>query len=59
MFLLAEIILLRRWMNEYETLVELHGHGKTAVLGEESVPVPLSPPQIPHALTWDQTRVLQ
>ena len=50
MVLFAEIILHRRWRNEYEALVELHGHRKTEVLGEKSVPVPLSPPQIPHAL---------
>jgi len=50
MLLFAEIILRRRWTNEYEALVELHGHGKTEVLGEKSVPVPLCPPQIPHRL---------
>jgi hypothetical protein len=31
--------------------------GKTEVLGEKPVPVPLSPPQIPHGLTRDRTRV--
>jgi hypothetical protein len=30
--------------------------GKTEVLGEEPVPVPLCPPQIPHGLTRDRTR---
>jgi hypothetical protein len=35
--------------------VELNWHGKTEVLGEKPVPVPLCPPQIPHGLTWDQT----
>ena len=32
---------------------------KSEVFGEKSVPVPLSPPQITHALAWDQTRVPQ
>jgi len=27
--------------------------GKTAVLVENSFPVPLCQPQIPHELTWD------
>jgi hypothetical protein len=31
--------------------------GKTEVLGEKAVPVPLCPPQISHGLTWDRTRV--
>jgi hypothetical protein len=30
--------------------------GKTEVLGEKPVPVPLCPPQIPHGLTRDRTR---
>jgi hypothetical protein len=30
--------------------------GKTEVLGEKPVPVPLFPPQIPHGLTRDRTR---
>ena len=30
--------------------------GKTEVLGEKLVPVPLCPPQIPHGLTWNRTR---
>jgi hypothetical protein len=30
--------------------------GRTEVLGEKPVPVPLCPPQIPHGLTQDQTR---
>jgi hypothetical protein len=30
--------------------------GKTEELGEKPVPVPLSPPQIPHGLTQVQTR---
>jgi hypothetical protein len=29
--------------------------GKTEVLGEKPVPVPLCPPQIPHGLARDQT----
>ena len=59
MLLFAEIILRRRWTHEYETLVELQGHGKNEVLGEKTVPVPLSSPQIPHALAWDQIRAPQ
>jgi len=31
--------------------------GKPEVLGEKTVPVPLSPPQISHWLTWYRTRV--
>jgi hypothetical protein len=30
--------------------------GKTEVLGEKPVPVPLCPPQIPHGLTRDRAR---
>jgi hypothetical protein len=30
--------------------------GKTGVLGEKPVPVPLCPLQISHALTWNRTR---
>jgi hypothetical protein len=30
--------------------------GKTEELVENAVPVPLNPPQIPHELTWAQTR---
>jgi hypothetical protein len=36
--------------------VEWNWQGKTEVLGEKPVPVPLCPPQIPHGLTRDQTR---
>jgi hypothetical protein len=36
--------------------VEWNWQGKTEVLGEKPVPVPLSPPQIPHGLTRDRTR---
>ena len=36
--------------------VELNWQGKTEVLGEKPVPVPLCPPQIPHGLIWDRTR---
>jgi hypothetical protein len=36
--------------------VEWKWQGKTEVLGEKFVPVPLCPPQIPHGLTRDQTR---
>jgi hypothetical protein len=36
--------------------VEWSWQGKTEVLGEKPVPVPLFPPQIPHGLTRDQTR---
>jgi hypothetical protein len=30
--------------------------GKTAALKDKTVPVPISPPQIPHALSWEQTQ---
>jgi hypothetical protein len=37
--------------------VEWNWHGKTEVLGEKPVPVPLCPPQIPPGLTRDRIRV--
>jgi hypothetical protein len=36
--------------------VEWNWQGKTEVLGEKPVPVPLCLPQIPHGLTRDRTR---
>jgi hypothetical protein len=36
--------------------VEWNWQGKTEVLGEKPVPLPLCPPQIPHGLTRDRTR---
>jgi hypothetical protein len=36
--------------------VEWNWQGKTEVLGEKPVPVPLCPPQIPHGLTLDRNR---
>jgi hypothetical protein len=36
--------------------VEWNWQGKTPVLGEKPVPVPLCPPQIPHGLARDRTR---
>ena len=36
--------------------VEWNWQGKPEVLGENPVPVPLCPPQIPHGLTRDRTR---
>jgi hypothetical protein len=36
--------------------VEWNWQGKTEVLGEKPVPVPLCPQQIPHGLTRDRTR---
>jgi hypothetical protein len=36
--------------------VEWNWQGKTELLGEKPVPVPLCPPQIPHGLTQDRTR---
>jgi hypothetical protein len=36
--------------------VEWNWQGKTEVLGEKPLPVPLCPPQIPHGLTWDWSR---
>jgi hypothetical protein len=38
-------------------VIEWFWLGKTYVLGEQPVPVPLCPPQISHTLSWDQTRV--
>jgi hypothetical protein len=35
--------------------MEWNWQGKTEVLGENTVPVPLCPPQIPHGLTRDRT----
>jgi len=36
--------------NEYGTLVEWYWQGKTEVLGEKPVPVPLCPPHISDGL---------
>jgi hypothetical protein len=36
--------------------VEWNWQGKTEILGEKPVPMPLCPPQIPHGLTRDRTR---
>jgi hypothetical protein len=38
------------------TPVEWNWQGKTEVLGEKPVPVPLCLPQIPHGLTQDRNR---
>ena len=35
-------------MDEYVAMVEWYWQGKTDVLGEKPVPVPLCPPQIPY-----------
>jgi len=48
-----------RWMNGYGALVEWYWQGKTEVLGEETVTVPLFPPPISHGLTWDRTPSLR
>jgi hypothetical protein len=39
--------------------VEWFWQGKSEVLGEEPVPVPPCPPQIPHGLVWDWNRASQ
>jgi hypothetical protein len=39
-----------------ETPVEWNWQGKTEVLGEEPIPVPLCPPQIPNGHTRDRNR---
>ena len=39
--------------------VEWHWQGKTKIPGENPVPVPLCPPQIPHGMTQDRTRALR
>lgn len=44
-------------MNEYETMVEWYSQGKTELLREKLVPVPIRPPQILHELARDRTRV--
>jgi hypothetical protein len=36
--------------------VEWYWEGKIEGLGGKPVPVPVSPPQIPHGLTWARTR---
>jgi hypothetical protein len=41
---------------EYGALVEWYWQGKPEELGEKPVPVPLSPPQIPHGLTRARTQ---
>jgi hypothetical protein len=38
-------------MNQNGAQVEWYWQGETEVLGDKSVPAPLCPPQIPHALT--------
>jgi hypothetical protein len=38
------------------TLLEWYWDGKSEVLEENTVPVPLCPTQIPHGLIWYQTR---
>jgi hypothetical protein len=43
----------------YGEPVEWNWQGKTEVLGEKPVPVPLCTPQISHGPTWDQTRGLR
>jgi hypothetical protein len=45
-----------RCMNEYGALVEWYWQGKTEVLGEKPVTVPLFPPQIWNEVAWDRTR---
>jgi hypothetical protein len=49
------IIIFRPFLSSGEP-VEWNWRGKTEVLGEKPVPVPLCPPQIPHALTSGRTR---
>jgi len=41
--------------DEYGAHVESWWQGKTKVLGENTVPVQLSPPQMSHGLIWDWT----
>ena len=53
---------LRRWLVFFSFFpcngapVDEIDRGKTEVLGEKPVPVPLCPPQIPHGLTRDRTQ---
>jgi hypothetical protein len=46
-----------RWTKEYEMLVQYCWQCETEILGEKSFPPTLCPPQIPHRMTWDWTRV--
>lgn len=43
-------------LNVYGALVILYCQRKAEVLGDNSVPVPVSLPQIAHGLVWDWTR---
>jgi hypothetical protein len=45
-----------RLINDYGTLVEWYWQGKTEVLREKPVPVPLCAAQILRGLTWDRMR---
>jgi hypothetical protein len=38
-----------------ERISEMIQVGENKVLREKPVPVPIHPPQIPHAQSWDQT----
>ena len=44
-----------RWMKEHGAPVKWCWQGKTKVLWEKPVPVPLCSPQITHGLNWDYT----
>ena len=45
-----------RWMNVYGASAERYWQGKTELFREESVPVPICPPQISHRMICDRTR---
>jgi hypothetical protein len=40
-------------MNDHTALEEMYRQGKTEVLGEKILPVPLDAPQIPYEEAWD------
>jgi len=43
-------------MSKYAEITEWQREGKTKVLAEQTNPVQLCPPQIPHGLAWEGTR---
>jgi hypothetical protein len=45
-----------RMISEYEEVVGMRVGRESGCTQRKPTPVPLYPPQIPHDLTWDQTR---
>lgn len=49
------MVLLQKVLESFgSVLVELYWQGKTEVLGEKRIPVPICPPQIPYGLAWNR-----